>query len=345
MNKFIALTQLTAQDEASFEEALAKRDATHDHSPVYIQILTALGGWISAALMLAAWSMFFRSEPQFFSIGLPGLLGLIAGLYIRHLFTGAFARQSGAGFIVVGQLGVAFGVGGEGGFALASIAIALLTLFIERRGFVGPVTVAVALAGLAGFLSEGQNDTYLNDILFTAVCIIIAFATLLIQNRAIRTEYVGLSALVSLIVYAEFIGLRGVQQAALFGDSASKFPMLLIWGGKTVAWLSTLLLLGWARDTLHTRDFIAMAVISTIVFATLSFTGVAAFLLLLTGVIIGWRPAALSGLIAVFWSLGRFYYDLSLTLLEKSLLLIVAGTVLLIIAYLAHKSANKEASL
>jgi uncharacterized membrane protein len=344
MNKFIALNQLTAQDEASFEEALAERDAIGDHSPAYIQILTALGGWISAALMLGAWSIFFQSAPQFFSIGLPGVLGLIAGLYMRHLYAGAFARQSAAGLIVVGQLGVAFGVGEAGGFALASVAIALITLFIERRGFVGPVTVAVALAGLAGFLFRGQNGIYLNDIFFTAICIFIAFAALLIQNRSVRTEYIGLAALVSLIVYAEFVGLRTVQLAAFFADSNSMLPILMIWGGKTVTWLSTLFLLGWARGMLDKREFIAMAIISTIVFATLSFTGIAAFLLLFSGVIIGWRPAAICGLIAVFWSLSRFYYDLSLTLLEKSQLLIAAGSLLLIIAYLAHKSINKEAS-
>ncbi len=44
----------STEQQAIIANALQKRDAQQDPHPVYIQILTAIGGWLAAVALLGA---------------------------------------------------------------------------------------------------------------------------------------------------------------------------------------------------------------------------------------------------------------------------------------------------
>ena len=339
----------TTEHQAIIADALQKRDAQQDPHPVYIQILTSVGGWLAAIAMLAAWGSFFLTDTST-GLAFPGLVGVAAGLYLRFNYAGPFVRQMAAGLIIAGQLGFAIGIGsaldGPIGFFSAALIVTALVLVLERHGYIIPCSFALTLGGLAALLSDLLPALFpatgLDDALFALVCSMTGLGCLFFRTNGLRTDYIGLTSLVALIVYAEYSALKTSTAATLFGESNSGFTMLQLWGGKIVVWAGMIAVAALSGPSRNRAHIALTALGSAVVFALLSFTSAAAFLLLFAGVSLGWRPAAIVGLVAVIWSLGRFYYDLSLSLLDKSLVLVLVGAVLIGAAYLMLKFGPQE---
>lgn len=340
------ITGLTNADADTIEQVLVERDTGRDTAPAYIQILTAIGGWIAASFLLGAVGALTGVALGY---SVPGLIGVAAGLFVRQKNKSPFLQQMGAGMIVSGQLGFAIGLtkfisgAGEGVFALAAAAVAMLTLFVERRGFVGPTAVAVALAGLAAFLIQSNALALYRDVIFATVAIGLASAALLVPHKGLRVEYCALWALIALIVFAQFSALNiFAAQAAIFGGEGIQPNLIQIWGGRAVVWFASLGLLYWSREHLRRYEVIGAGLLMTFCVSSLSFMLCTSFFALLCGYALGWRAASLCGVAAVIWSLSRYYYDMTLSLLDKSILLVAVGIVLLGAAYFLNKAIKAE---
>ncbi len=341
------ITNLTTADVATIELVLVERDTGRDTAPAYIQVLTAIGGWIAASFLLGATGALTGMSLGY---SVPGLIGVAAGLFVRQKKRSPFLQQMGAGMIVSGQLGFAIGLtayisgAGVGVFALVAAAVAVLTLFVERRGLVGPTTVAVALAGLAAFLIQSNALALYRDMVFAAVAIGLALAALLVPHKGLRVEYCALWALIALIVFAQFSELNiFAAEAAIFGGDLSQPNLIQIWGGRAVVWLASLGLLYWSREHLRLYEVIGAGLLMTFCVISLSFMLCTSIFVLLCGYALGWRATSLCGVAAVVWSLSRYYYDMTLSLLDKSILLVVVGIALLGAAYFLNKAIKAEA--
>lgn len=344
------LCELSGDDTAEIENILSVKDAARDHSPIYINILTALGGWLSAMLFLGAWGALTGSAGIFVSLALPGILGVGAGLMMRSQMSTPYAQQMGAGLVVVGQIALGIGMaevmGSSSlfGFFIISI-VAFLVFIFERRGLLAAVSTAIALVSLAVFLIDvGMKD--IRDSLFAIVCISIGIGIFLKRIKGFRVEYIALAAFLALIIYAEASTIEmnsSIAVSEILGLEIKALSFLQLWGGEIVGWLGAMYFLFWAKDIISKIELIVATLLMSIFTVFMSFTGTAAFFLLLVGVIIGWRPAAISGLLAVIWSLSRFYYDLSYTLMDKSIMLISAGAAILLLTYFLQK--HKDAGV
>lgn len=343
------LCELSGDDAVEIENILSVKDTVRDHSPIYINILTALGGWLSAMLLLGAWTVLTGSTGGFVAFALPGMLGVGAGLMMRSQMPNPYAQQMGAGLIVVGQIALGIGIAEAMGSSslygfLSTSIVAFLVLVFERRGLLAAVSTAIALASLAGVLIDvGMKD--IRDSLFAIVCISIGLGIFLNRIKGFRVEYIALAAFLALIIYAEASTIEmnsGIAVSEILGLEVKALNFLQLWGGKIVVWLGAMYFLFWAKDIISKIELIVATLLMSIFTVFMSFTGTVAFFLLLVGVIIGWRPAAISGLLAVIWSLSRFYYDLSYTLMEKSLMLISAGAAILLLTYFLQKHTKAE---
>jgi uncharacterized membrane protein len=71
--------------------------------------------------------------------------------------------------------------------------------------------------------------------------------------------------------------------------------------------------------------------------------GAAALLVIVTGYILGSRSLAIVGVLLQIYFLVMFYYDMSISLLNKSILLAVTGLIFIIIwGFITRKSKNLE---
>ncbi len=346
MMKLRQLADLSGNSETYIAHALADRGQSLGDSPVYVQFLTAIGGWLSASFLLAAWGAFFSLGSSLSYYAIPALMGVAAGLFLRWKFIGVFVRQMGAGLLIAGQVGTGLAMtdwGGAGSFTLVALAIASITLFVEQKGFAIPVTFAVVFSGFATYLLDHDTGV-LRDGIMAATCVFAGLSTLMIKFKGFRVEFIGLMALLALVIYAEISTFQWSAQSAVFQTRGNEQPVLHIWSGKTAVWLGTLALLYWSRRFLNHAEIVLTLIVMTGFFLVMPFASVAALFLLLVGATLGWHPAAIAGVIAIIWTLSRYYYDLSFSLLQKSMLLMVVGAILLGAAYLAQRHMARESA-
>ncbi|QIL38368.1 DUF4401 domain-containing protein [Pedobacter sp. HDW13] len=89
---------------------------------------------------------------------------------------------------------------------------------------------------------------------------------------------------------------------------------------------------------LKTGQFIiyifAITILASVIFAP-SICG--AILILIVGIHVGHRLTIVFGIVALFYFVGQFYYDLQYTLLTKSIIMICTGALLLVVAYIFNR--------
>ncbi len=160
---------------------------------------------------------------------------------MRFKYSGAFVRQMAAGLIIAGQLGFAVGLGsaldGPIGFFSAALMVTAMLLGVERQGYIIPCSFALTLGGLAALLHDLLPSSGLDDTLFALVCTITGLGCLFFRTNGLRTEYMGLTSLLALLVYAEYSAFDASTAALLFGESGHAATLLQLWGGKIVVWM------------------------------------------------------------------------------------------------------------
>ncbi|MEL7186411.1 MAG: DUF4401 domain-containing protein, partial [Pseudomonadota bacterium] len=105
-----------------------------------------------------------------------------------------------------------------------------------------------------------------------------------------------------------------------------------------------LVYLHWQRLTGQAvqAQIVVFAVIATAICVITPPGTSAAMLLLMLAFLIGSRPIALAGMALQGQFIIRYYYDLGMTLLEKSVLLMVVGTLLLVAWWFVQRSEATE---
>lgn len=316
---------------------LAAGSAVAETSPWYLRVATGIGAWVTAAAMIAA-----------------------VGLLLAEAFSEESLPLSAVGFgAVIATGAVAVHRAGRGEFAtqyavaaaLAGQALAVGGLAIEFESMAVAATVACASAALLAVAVRDGELQFLSCALAVGA-VLGALLEAEVPQAGGFLVAVTLPAAIGLLARPPAgADLRGLGWALLLVPlAAMSVPEV---GGLNADWLpraayaaglAAALALVWHGTGRKRRPVVVMGGAIAVLVGTVAAAGIAGSLLLLTlAYLLGSRMLAALGAAAQVWFVSRFYYDLDITLLEKSGMLTAAGLLLLALRWIWTRSAGEEA--
>lgn len=292
--------------------------------PWYAEAVAAVGGWLAALTLTVAVAGLFGGMSE--SEGVVGLVGALiaAGGVVGHRrFSGAFGHQFALALILAGQT-LIVGAVGMATDSLPAAAVATVVLAL--------VLVPLVPDRVHQFLTVGA-------------AVVLPLTALLVEQVPYASQIVALLTVpagVALLLYptrpldsrpAAFVFLLAAPLCDGAAGLAGEVGLTLEtgWGGR----LAYLIGLAWPLALLWPQAgrpgrLLLLGVAAAAVTAVLLPAGLAAGLLFLVlAYAVGSRLLAGLGVALEIVFMVRFYYDLRLDLLAKSLLLAAVGGVLL----------------
>jgi hypothetical protein len=315
------------------------------HAPWYVRLMLGLAGWLAAFMLLgffaAAMSFIFENESVMILAGL--VLLALAWLLLNWMARTDFAAQFGLAISFAGQCLASFGffqaLGSEGGDVApwAAVAGMQFVLLLVMPGAIHRAWSAAALV-LSGWMALGG----LGAAMLGPALILAPIATawlgpghLAMRHAAVRTVTAG--AIAALLVMDLVSGLTG----AMSGLAVQGTPFGPLAVGVVPAWTEAVLVgavMAWVVFRLMTISgmgkagvrYGALASVAAVVVLTMGAPGVATGLcVMLIGFGRGSRWMTAAGALALLCYLSSWYYQLDISLLAKSQILVGLGAFLL----------------
>ena len=343
--------QLLNIAEADIEEAASAAAKTR-RAPWYVEMFLAFGGWVAGLLAAGAIVAFVAAVmPDIKQDEAPALLAFFIGL----------------GFIAFG-VRVGRNSGGEFSrhFAIASIAAGLTAasggFWFFLYSITGGDEHSELRAGLSGFATSALFAvggyfiaTRVKDGILTFLTTLAFYALFAISTKILEDKFAAvaiarwLMAPVSLLaglylftspiarrvhasagaalMMAPMLHFEILRNAAFMHEKA---PALVVAYASEAAFAAAILYcINALRGRYPAPALIAASVMLLAASWFLPNAGSVAIVLICAGFAANHRGLAGVGVIALAWFIGRFYYDLSMTLLEKSALMAALGAVTL----------------
>lgn len=314
-----------------------------DGTPWYVDVYLAFGGWFAG--LLAALAVFAFGFAAFSSAGVAiawfaaalGLGFVFAGVRFGSGGRGAFRRHfsvavvaagltafdGGLGWVLIDALGGAEASPRRAGMALLGVgaAHAIVAILAARAlkdrilTFLASLAFILIFAVAAALVVAGAAPSAPPIVMQTLALAAAAGAALVVVRRDRGGSTPGVAFLSAPIITGSIIagaaGVFGANGAA----AAAPFVTAALYAAGVLICLATLV-----RRVPAGALVAAGAVLLAFVWF-LPDEGRAAALMLVAGMASGSRALAAVGVVATAWFVGRFYYDLSMTLLQKSALL------------------------
>lgn len=313
-------------DEAAARTALESASA-YQPAPWYVQAILGFGAWISALLMIVFVALFLNlvvglNEPNLGTAAI-GAAMFAAGLLLqRRGRNGAFAEQ----FAIA--------------LAAAGAAVAAGSIGIELDDLWPAAIAAVALTAIDVWQGRHPQQQFL----LATLSVVLVIAALNDTDLAYRVDLAAFAVPVGvcLFLWPARRNLRPLATVLLLtmpidalvndatfglGDAPGG------WGARALAALCIVALL-WLRGRMRNAPGspFALAVVALLAAAIcliLPPGGSTALVILVLAYALGDRALAIVGVLLQLYFLPRFYYDLELSLLTKSRLLMAVGFLLL----------------
>lgn len=310
-------------------------------TPWYVRWVVGIGAWITAIIMMVLGGAIVYVGLELddeFALVVIGAVYLGVGMWvIRQHDRGVFMHQLAIATAAAGTGLVAGGMAAEAGelwigFVLSLPLWALVTWGTSSRTLQFLVA-AMALWFFSASLMEGRTP-YLIDIASIATP-----AGLFLMLRPPQRNMVPTA--IALILFFPVFSI-------VVADNSWWYRGRTIGGTLAQVLHITLFLylvyLHWERHVGQTvRAQVAVfAVVATAICVLLPPGGSAAMLMLMLAFLVGSRPLALAGMALQGQFLIRYYYDLKMTLLDKSILLMAVGVLLLAAWWLVQRSEVHE---
>jgi uncharacterized membrane protein len=327
-------------DEAAVRRVLESEDGTAGRqAPWYVLLLLGFGAWITALIMVVFVAILLNVA---FDVDEPGLGSAVIGaaMFLCGLLIQAktkdsvFAEQFAIALVAAGAAIAAGSLGFEfdslWSAALAATAMAAIDIW---RG--GRVQQQFLLAALA----VGLGIAALSDAMVSPRVGIVALAAPLGALLYLRPPPRDLrpTATVLLLAMPFYALVNDSLYVPAYGGGS--------WLARIVA-MATILALAWLRgrtapSTARVR-LLLVAVVAAAVCLLLPPGGSAALVILMLAFTLGHWPLAIVGVLLEVYFVPRFYYDLELSLLTKSWILMAVGGALLA-AYAALRRSGDAA--
>jgi hypothetical protein len=322
-------------DEATCREAVERPGDAYRHSPVYIQALLAVGAWIAAILVIAF------------------VLTLLA--MVVELDTELTALLVGVIAVVIFGIGAAMQRGAPAGgfghhFASALLAAGVILLPAAGGGQTESFWAAARAAAAATLVAIGIGRDRPAQFLAAALAMALIAAGFAVDELPYLVELAALAAVAGalLTVYPPRLDIKPAATVLLLF-----MPCLMVvlgadeitagllapglggegWAARAIQ-LGVILWLLYRHRTLSPRPLgdaimAGLAAAAVVVGVLLPPGGSAALMLMMLAFVLGLRGLALIGVLFQIYFIGRYYYDLQLPLLDKSLLLMAVGAAVL----------------
>jgi Domain of unknown function (DUF4401) len=311
--------------------------------PWYVRLVIGLGAWVTALVLIALGASFVYGLLELDSgvgIAVFGALFFALGLWLLWKGpSGVFGEQLGIATAAAGGAMICGGIAAEAeSLGVGCFVAAILTAVVIA------VTEDKILQFLTASLTSGLYVAALLDAHVPFAFDLVALATpagLALLLYPPRRDLMP-TAVALLLTFPVFSVLA--QDAWYWRDMATV-------GGTFAKILHISLFLGlvylhWRRGSGKANLQVAgFAVGAVVVCLLLPAGGSAAMLLLMLAFVIGSRPFALLGIALQSQFIVRYYYSLEMSLLDKSLLLMGVGGVLLVLWWLARRGSAQQVSV
>ncbi len=316
-------------DEAAVRRVLeSESGAASRPAPWYVLLLLGLGAWITALIMIAFVAVFLHfafafDEPGVASAAI-GVAMFLCGLLIEaKTRTSVFAEQFAIALVAAGAAIAAFSVYFEfeenlwSGAAAAAV-MAAIDIWRGRNAqqqfLLAALAVGFGVAAVSDAVIAGSVD-------------IVALALPIgawLYLRPPPTD-VRPTATVLLLAMPFYAVVTDSLYAPTYGSSS--------WLARVIA-MATILVLAWLRGRGPTPSqarlrHLFVAVAAAAICLLLPPGGSAALVILMLAFTLGHWPLAIVGALLEVYFVPRFYYDLELSLLTKSWILMAVGFALL----------------
>jgi hypothetical protein len=315
--------------------------------PWYVRLVVGFGAWLTAiaAIALGAAIIFLVTddEPPVLLI-VFGIAYLAAGLLLLKLDgRRVFVTQLGAAIAAAGVAMMTFGIVIEWSrllpaFLAGVVVTAIIVVTTSNRTL--QFLAALLTAGLFVFTLTDSNVPYL-----LAIAALAGPAGMILLLRPLQRD-LHPTAVVLLLVFPIFSWFyTGALSVGLFVQSVEPGG----WLAKSIniGLFLSLASIHWKRAATFDVQarLIVFSVAAIIIGLLLPPGGAAALTILMLAFVLGSRPLALLGILLQINYIWRFYYDMDVTLLVKSGILVAVGATLVIAWWLMTRRSPEGARL
>ena len=340
------LEQETARPLRTNRKALLKdfhEDQEHEGT-LAMKVLSIVGAFLATGFFVGFLFMLGIDSQVF--IGLLGGLMLVGGyVFCRRDFLGVMGEAFGVALVVCGfpllLVGVAEAINDESGMAFFAFLLAGAVLLLMENSIV-TFLATVTMGGCLLFLTHDGFDRFGAHLYVGFVAIFLTGwvhfeAWVLKSSDLVCRRYDGIR--IGLIV-ALLIGAGYLSDFRFWNE----LPRLPNWYASVVLvpltlWLVYQLLEQFA--VADTKRWLYLTGLSVLLLPTIFAPALSATLLCL---LLAWRAGYKTGtglaVIALIYFISRYYYDLNLSLLTKSIILTASGSLFLLAWALLHKKIS-----
>ncbi len=327
-------------DEPAVRRVLeSETSAAGRQTPWYVLLLLGLGAWITALIMIVFVAVLLNVA---FDVDKPGLGSAVIGavMFLCGLLIEAKTRES----VFAEQFAIAL--------VAAGAAIAAGSVGVEFESLWSAAVAAAAMTAIDIWHGRHVQQQFL----LAALAVGLGIAALSDALVSPRIDIVALAAPIGALLYLRppprdmrptaTALLLAMPFYALVSDSLSA-PIYGYgnWVARIVA-MATILGLAWLRGRAaasHVRAHLLLgAVVAAAICLLLPPGGSAALVILMLAFALGHWPLAIVGVLLEIYFVPHFYYDLELSLLTKSWILMAVGGALLA-AYAALRRSGAAA--
>jgi uncharacterized membrane protein len=332
-------------DASQISQVMAARDRNLDRSgPWYVQAILVIGAWIAGCALIGFGvtliGISFNINEPGIPIAVVGLIFLAGGLLLLLADAeakGVFREQFAVTLAAAATALTAGGLGFETkSLWVAAIVAMVPTAFIAWKvpGFILQTLTSALTIGLFIVALVVEEVPYL----LTIISLALVFGTvLLLYPQRIELRPTAISLLFAAPISMIVLGLPGFGTTVEGGEwfsraihiALSLWLVITIWRG----------LVSWERQI----ELIVFTIVALALGAIMPPGGSAVLLIIVLAYVLGSRLLAVAGVLLEAYYLSRFYYDLEITLLTKSMMLVASGILLLTLWAFTVWVAKREA--
>ena len=310
------------------------------YSNLAVKILSIFGGLIGSFFLVLFLLVFGLYDSE---VGLILLGGILFGgaVMMSKVEASIFFDTINISMWLVGIGMLGFGLAeilGDESVALVMILLGTITFFLTERFLLRFLSGLLICASMVVFIMENDWFNLIHIVVIGTVLkmtyLHLYESELISKNKFFNTSYapLRLALVFSLIGLLFLIGKGGRMNDLEFG---------YIWISSVVIIGSNLFSINKIMDRLNIEQGkkVLVMVLATIIFLPTIFSPFisGAILILILNYHIGHRTGIVIGVIVLIYSVSQYYYDLNLTLLQKSGVLVLSGVLFLVAYFIFNK--------